>query len=99
MKAGGETAVHGMATGDLQYGVGDRNSPKDWKRAMIVPNHKKGSRKMCRNYRLISLLSIPGKVFVKILDARVRKVTEGEVMEEQAGFRAGRGCSDQIFVL
>lgn len=26
-------------------------------------------------------------------------MTEVEVMEEQAGFRAGRGCSDQSFVM
>ena len=29
----------------------------------------------------------------------VQQVTKDQVMEEQAGFRAGRGCSDQIFVM
>ena len=50
-----------------------------------------------KNYRGISLLSIPGKVFAKIMDARIRQVTEGQVMEEQAGLE--RGCRDQIFVM
>ena len=62
-------------------------------------SHKKGSKKLCKNYGGISLLSIPGKVFAKILDARIRQVTESQVMEEQAGFRVGRGCRDQIFVM
>ena len=60
---------------------------------------KNGSKKLCKNYRGISLLSIPGEVFVKTLDARICQVTEGQVMEEQAGFRVGRGYRDQIFVM
>ena len=74
-------------------------APEDWQKAVIVAIHKKGSKKLCKNYRGISLLSIPGKIFAKILDARIRQVTEGQVMEEQAGFRVGRGCRDQIFVM
>ena len=60
--------------------------------------HKKGSRKLCKNYGGTSLLSIPGKVFAQIpfcfflIDARVCQVTEDQVMEELAGFRPGRGC-------
>ena len=53
---------------------------------------------MCKNYKEISLLSVSGKVFAKSLGARIRQVTEGQVMEEQAGFRVGGGCRDQIFV-
>ena len=74
-------------------------APEDWQKAVIVAIHKKGSKKLCKNYRGISLLSIPGKVFAKILDARIRQVTESQVMKEQAGFRVGRGCRDQIFVM
>ena len=73
--------------------------PRDWRRAVIVPINKKGSRKLCKNYRGVSLLSIPGKVFASILNNRVRKVIEDKVMEKQAGFRSGRGCSEQIFVM
>ena len=66
-------------------------APGDWQKAVIIVIHKKGSKRMCKNYRGISLLSIPGKVFAKILDATIRQVTEGKVVEEQAGFRVGRG--------
>ena len=34
-------------------------APEDWQKAVIVAIHKKGSKKLCKNYRGISLLSIP----------------------------------------
>ena len=74
-------------------------APEDWQKAVIVAIHKKGSKKLCKDYGGISLLSIPGKVFAMILVAKIRQVTEGQVMEEQAGFRVGRGCRDQIIVM
>ena len=61
--------------------------PADWKKAVIEPIHKKGSKMLCNNYRGISLLSIPCKVYTRILDARVRSRTESKVMEVQGGFR------------
>ena len=68
----------------------NHQAPEDWQKAVTVAIHKKGSKKLCKNYGGISLLSIPGKVFAKILDARMHRVTEGQVMGEQAGFRVGR---------
>ena len=74
--------------------------PKDWQRAIVVPLYKgKGDRLDCKNYRGISLLSIPGKVYGRILIERVRDMTEGMIGEEQCGFRMGRGCVDQVFTL
>ena len=98
VKAGGDTVVRWLhLIFNMVWKTG--KAPEDWQKAVIVAIHKKGSKKLCKNYRGISLLSIPGKVFAKILDARMRQVTEGQVMEEQAGFRVGRGCRDQIFVM
>ena len=59
----------------------------------------KGSKEECKNYRGISLLSIPGKVYGRIMIERVRNITESRIGEEQGGFRKGRGCIDQIFTL
>ena len=72
---------------------------EDWKKAVIVPLHKKGSKMVCSNYRGISLLSVPSKVYARILDGRVRRKTESKVLEVQGGFRQGRGCVDQIFTI
>ena len=44
-------------------------------------------------------MSAPGKVFASILNHRVHTVTEDKIMEKQAGFRRGRGCAEQIFVM
>ena len=43
--------------------------------------HKKGSRLECTNYRGISLLSVVGKVFARVLNVRVKGLTEGSVMD------------------
>ena len=40
-----------------------------------------------------------GKIYVGILVERVCKVTEGLIDDKQGGFRAGRCCVDQIFIL
>ena len=40
--------------------------PSIWKKANIVPVHKKGSRQCKKNYRPISLLPIFGKMFEKL---------------------------------
>ena len=60
--------------------------PMDWHKALIVPINKKGSRTKCENYRGISLLSIPDKVYASILETRMRTITEGKVLEEQGTF-------------
>ena len=41
--------------------------PPQWKKASIIPVHKKGNRQSKENYRPISLLPIFGKIFEKFL--------------------------------
>ena len=53
----------------------------------------------CTNYRGISLMSIIGKVFARVLNERVKVLMVDKVMDEQGGFRAGRGCINQIFAV
>lgn len=73
--------------------------PADWSYAVIAPIFKKGNRKICSNYRGISLLSVVGKVYTSILVDRVRAIVEDVLDECQGGFRPLRGCQDQIFCL
>ena len=74
--------------------------PKDWKIGCIVPLYKgKGDPLECKNNRGISLLSVPGKVYGRILIERVIENSNEQIGEEQSGFRKGRSCTDQIFVL
>ena len=74
--------------------------PVDWVCACIVPLFKgKGDVFECSNYRGISLLSVVGKVYGRVLINRIRDRTERVILEVQGGFRRGRGCMDQIFVV
>ena len=51
------------------------------------------------SFRGISLLSVVGKVYGKILVKRIREGTEGMICDEQGGFTRVRGCVDQIFAV
>ncbi len=74
--------------------------PADWTKAIIAPVYKgKGRRGDCGSYRGISLLSVPGKVYGRVITERVQRLTEEKISEEQGCFRKGRGCLDQIFFL
>jgi len=48
-------------------------APKCWQIEMIFPIHYKGDRRECANYRGISLLRLPEKVYVKCLPFNDRK--------------------------
>ena len=53
----------------------------------MVPFYKgKGDNMECKNYRGISLLSIPGKVYGRVLIKSSLVMTEGLIAEEQCGF-------------
>ena len=74
-------------------------TPKDWARMLVIPIHKKGDKLNPGNYRAISLLSIPGKVFSRILLNRIKLKTEEATGESQFSFRPGRGTADAIFIV
>jgi hypothetical protein len=44
---------------------------EDWKKAVIIPIHKKGDKTKCGNYRGISLLNSAYKIFSKVLLNRI----------------------------
>ena len=48
-------------------------TPRYWQPGVITPIFKKGDRKQCTNYRGISLLSLPGKVYAKCLERKCRE--------------------------
>lgn len=76
-----------------------RQIPEEWKMTIIQPIFKKGDKSKCENYRGISLLNAAYKIYSKIITERLKPISEAIIMEEQAGFRKGRSCIDNIFVL
>ena len=75
--------------------------PRQWRDGLIVNILKKGDREDPGNYRGITLLSVVGKVFCKILNNRLVQFLdkEGALHEGQAGFRLNRGCMDNVYTL
>ena len=73
--------------------------PTTWTQSLIITLPKKGNLHLCQNCRTISLISHPNKVMLKIILNRLQPQTEEVIAEEQAGFRAGRSTTEQIFKL
>jgi len=62
---------------------------------VITPIHKKGDTSDVRNYRGITLLCTPYKIYAAILAERLSKEIERKrsLPETQAGFKKGRGTN------
>jgi len=60
---------------------------------------KKDDLSSCSNYRGITLLFIPGKVFNLVLLNRTKDAIDPQFHEQQAGFRKNRSCTNQIATL
>ena len=72
--------------------------PQSMRDAKIITLYKnKGDRSDCNNYRGISLLSIVGKVFARVLLPRLQALGDRVYPESQCGFRPGRSTIDMIF--
>ena len=70
--------------------------PTEWKEGYLIKLPKKGDLSNCANYRGITLLSVPGKVFSRILLNRMKDAVDAQLRDQQAGFRKDRSCTDQI---
>ena len=66
---------------------------------VVVPLFKKRERRVCSNYRGITLLSLPGKVYSGVVERRICWIVESRIQEVQCGFRPVRGTVDQLYTL
>ena len=83
----------------LCWSVLKSDTTDQWITSVIVPLPKKGDLSLMTNYRGISLLSIAAKVYNKILLNRIRDEVDPTLRKNQAGFRQGRSCAQQIHIL
>jgi sorting nexin-29 len=65
----------------------------------MINIYKKEDRKICKNYRGISLLSTTSKIYAQILKMKLNIIAEGFLNESLNSFRKGRSCTDAIFSL
>ena len=72
--------------------------PSSWKNANVPPIHKKENRHLKKNYRSISLLTICGKIFEKLMfDAICEFLCENQLLiPSQSGFRPGDSTINQL---
>jgi len=93
--APGKPVQHCMAIGK------NKRCPqiKGWHRPNYTSPVKSSDLSDCNNWRSITLFSVTGKVFASIVLSRLRDGVEMHLRTEQAGFRPGRSCNDQIFTL
>ncbi|UYV73970.1 hypothetical protein LAZ67_11001654 [Cordylochernes scorpioides] len=75
--------------------------PQLWTNSIVHPIYKSGDKNNPTNYRGIALCSNISKLFTTILSNRLNNWIEKRViiLENQAGFRKNRSCTDHIILL
>lgn len=74
--------------------------PKIFKQAKIIAIKKPGKPpELAESYRPIALLSTLLKLFERLIYNRICGKINEIIPPEQAGFRAGRSCTDQVLAL
>ena len=72
--------------------------PKKWKKANVIPIHKKNEKNNYSNYRPVSLLPICGKIFEKILFDNLYPYifNNNSIHDKQSGYRRGDSTVKQL---
>jgi len=99
LKAGGDNTIRWLTHIINEVWHFD-NLPEDWTRGIILLLWKrKGDKLVCSNHRGVTLLSIPGKVFTRVLLGRSLPAVRCYRRPQQAGFIPNRSTIDQISAL
>ena len=72
--------------------------PPEWKKANVVPIHERDDKQNVKNYRPVSLLSIFGKTFERLIYSEMYSfVIENDLLSSnQSGFKQGDSCINQL---
>ena len=70
--------------------------PRAWKRANIVPIHKKGPKTCANNYRSVSLLPLFSKVLERVVFTQLFNHVKPAISDQQHGFMPGRSCATNL---
>ena len=72
--------------------------PLIWKKANVIPIHKKNEKNLLKNYRPISLLPVCSKIFERLIfNSMYNYICNNNLFSpNQSGFRAGDSCTNQL---
>ena len=72
--------------------------PDVWKKANVIPIHKKGGKQVLKNYRPVSLLLIWGKTFEKLIFNPLYSFFEDHKLLNpyQSGFKKNDSCRNRL---
>ena len=70
--------------------------PSAWKRANVIPVHKKGSKKLPDNYRPVSLLALCSKILEKVVCEGLLQACLPALPSTQHGFLPNRSCVSNL---
>ena len=78
----------------LKYGI----VPEDWRNAKVTPLFKKGSKSDVKNYRPVSLTSIPCKILETIIKENINIHLDkyNLISNSQHGFLSGKSCLSNL---
>ena len=86
LKEGGDVIVESLHQ-LLNLVWTEEEIPNDWKKGLLVKLPKSGDLSKCDKWRGITLLSIPSKVFTRVLLDRMKNAIDKELRDKQARFR------------
>ena len=97
LKICGES-IHKPLESIFQASLNDGRFLSEWKKANVVPIHKKDDKQILENYRLVSLLPVCAKIFEKIIYNRIFEyhIENNLITENQSGFKPGDSCINQL---
>lgn len=98
VKAGGEGIID-LLRKIFNKILSTEKSSDDFSKMIALPIYKKGNGLKRENYCVIELLSIYGKIFLRVLLDRIQSKVNGKLKERQFLFCAGRRAVDAIFCL
>ena len=73
--------------------------PLKWKRGLVIKIPKKGNLRECKNWRGVTLSPVVSKILGRIVIDCICMGIDHRLRKKQAGFRSGRGTTEQIFIL
>ena len=98
VQAGGEEGITALTT--IRNKIWQTGKwPSSSTQSLVITLPKKGNLQQCQNKRTVSLISHSSKVMRNIILNRLKPQAAKIIAEEQAGFRAGRSTTQQIFNL